>query len=496
MEMRAVAARYISRLEKAIGEAVTGLQNLHKTGATTCTLSDRIFFRKMISEAAFVQRIGLVNKSGVQMCIEPEQRLTGKEILPPWQENAPRVGIGMLDQQFEGAHVAVVSWALEEGNRLIAEISPAAVAVDPGPEYLRSFRRVEVILGEHAVWLTAGENLGAGANSNDTPIIEQVSSGKYPMAATVSAPRSATNGLVRDLKIVAIIACASFALLFVAIGVWMSWRPENEAEDDFVAAIRNDEFIPYYQPVMDIQTGKLRGCEVLMRWRRPDGTIISPGQFMTFAETSGHIFEMTRRLMKITCQEVGDLYHENPDFKLSVNLFAGHFDDRRVIRDIKEIYGSSKIAYQQLVLEVTERLPLTDIGLARKIIAELQALDVRIALDDVGTGHGGLAYLQKLGVDVIKIDKMFIDSLGTDDSSATIVDTMVELADNLSMGIIAEGVEKEEQIERLRELGVSAAQGYFFSPPLPAKLFIELARALNASVKESEETSETSLLAG
>lgn len=118
---------------------------------------------------------------------------------------------------------------------------------------------------------------------------------------------------------------------------------------------------------------------------------------------------------------------------------------------------------------------------ARKIIAEMQALGVRVALDDVGTGHGGFAYLQKLGIDIIKIDKMFIDSLGTDDNSTTIVDTMVELADNLGMGIIAEGVEHMEQIERLRELGVSAAQGYIFSPPLPAKLFIDLAEALSAS---------------
>ena len=180
---------------------------------------------------------------------------------------------------------------------------------------------------------------------------------------------------------------------------------------------------------------------------------------MTFAETSGHIFEMTRQIMRKTRDEVGDLYFQNPEFKLSINLFAGHFEDRKIVEDIIEIYGDSKIAFQQIVMEVTERQPLSDMDTARKIIAEMQAVGVRVALDDVGTGHGGFAYLQKLGIDIIKIDKMFIDSLGTDDNSTTIVDTMVELADNLGMGIIAEGVETMEQIERLRELGVSAAQG-------------------------------------
>ncbi|MEP5065019.1 EAL domain-containing protein, partial [Roseibium sp.] len=246
----------------------------------------------------------------------------------------------------------------------------------------------------------------------------------------------------------------------------------------------NGEFIPYYQPVMDIETGKLRGCEVLMRWRRPNGMIVSPGQFMEYAERNGHIFDMTRHLMEQTCEEVGKLHLENPDLKLSINLFAGHFRNRDVVNDIKSIYEESDISFQQIVVEVTERYPLEDLELARKIIAELQALGVRVALDDVGTGHGGMAYLQKLGIDIIKIDKMFIDAIGDDDSSTTIVDSMVELADNLGMGIIAEGVEQEEQVERLRELGVTAAQGYYFAAPMPASQYLEF--ALNLELAERD----------
>ena len=132
------------------------------------------------------------------------------------------------------------------------------------------------------------------------------------------------------------------------------------ALDNVNLKIRKGEFVPYYQPVMDIETGRLRGCEVLMRWARPDGSVISPGAFMTFAETSGHIFEMTRQIMRKTREEVGDLYYQNPEFKLSINLFAGHFEDRQIIEDIQQIYGGSQIAFQQIVMEVTERQPLSD----------------------------------------------------------------------------------------------------------------------------------------
>ncbi|ADZ70796.1 EAL domain-containing protein [Polymorphum gilvum] len=476
-EMRAMAERYIVRGENAISGAVAVLQRLHRDQVMTCAREDRLAFQAAITDLGFVERIGLVDRNGVRMCIVPDGEMSGEAILPALKPDAPLVGIGMLDKQFMGANVAVVSWHLGNSSRLFAEISPLAIAVDPGPDYLRAFRRAELRLGNDVAWMTAG-GFGSEGGPADQMLTVDVPSARYPLKAHVTAPRSAAIHLVHDLKMIVAIACAGFAILFVAIGVWFSWRPDSEADDEFVAAIRRKEFIPYYQPVMDIETGRLRGCEVLMRWRRADGTMVSPGQFMPYAESTGHIFEMTRQLMRQTATEVGALYRDHPDLKLSVNLFAGHFNDRQIVEDIKEIYGSSDIAFQQIVVEVTERHPLQDMDLARKIIAELQALGVRVALDDVGTGHGGMAYLQKLGIDIIKIDKMFVDALGTDDSSTTIVDSMVELADNLGMGIIAEGVERMEQIERLRELGVTAAQGYIFAPPLPGKLYIELAEAL------------------
>jgi sensor c-di-GMP phosphodiesterase-like protein len=498
-EMKAIAERYILRAEKAIGDAVSVLQKLHQGGFVTCAAMDRAAFHAGLLEAPFVQMIGVVDSGGVLMCNVPDEATSGKPVLPVLQPDSPLVGIGMRDKSYEGTNVALVSWRIGNGQRLLAEISPVSISIDPGAEYLRPFRHVELQLGDGVVWLRSGEESSFDATAAERQLAVTALSSKYPMSATVTAPVSAAETMVKDLKVVAAIASVGVAILFVAFGVWFSWRPESEAEDDFVQAIRKSEFVPYYQPVMDIETGRLRGCEVLMRWVRPDGTVISPGAFMTFAETSGHVFEMTRQIMRKTCVEVGDLYYRNPDFKLSLNLFAGHFEDRRIVDDLREIYGNSQIAFQQLVMEVTERQPLSDMETARKIIAEMQALGLRVALDDVGTGHGGFAYLQKLGIDIIKIDKMFIDSLGTDDNSTTIVDTMVELADNLGMGIIAEGVETMEQIERLRALGVSAAQGYIFSPPLPANLFIDLAEALasngEGAGEEDEDTEDAAAVA-
>lgn len=493
-EVHASAARYIERAEEVLGEGVSTLQTLTRDGNISCLPEHRMAFGQAVRQSPFIQGIGLVDSGGVPMCSTPERPLSGAPIMPIYRENSAVVGLGLLDQSFAGVHVAVVSWHVGNGIRLIAELSAPAISIDPGPDYLRAHRYVELRLSRDVVWLTMGEESGMRTLPSEDKIIDVIRSKRYPLEAKITVPISATLSLVRDLKIFAAAAAGGFAVLLIAVALWMSWRPDQAAEDEFIAAIRNGEFIPYYQPVMDIETGGLIGCEVLIRWRRPDGTIITPGQFMTYAETSGHIFEMTRQMMRQTRVEVGELYKNNPDMKMSINLFAGHFDDREVIEDIEEIYGGSDIRYQQIVVEVTERQPLKNMEKARKIIAELQALGVRVALDDAGTGHGGLAYLQKLGIDIIKIDKMFIDTLGDDDSSSTIVDTLVELAGNLGMGIIAEGVEQMEQIQRLRELGVTAAQGYIFAPPLPANLYIELAEALTSGKGAAKDNSDIDLL--
>jgi EAL domain-containing protein (putative c-di-GMP-specific phosphodiesterase class I) len=146
---------------------------------------------------------------------------------------------------------------------------------------------------------------------------------------------------------------------------------------------------------------------------------------------------------------------------------------------VRGIFAGSPIKLSQVVLELTERDPIENFTEARQIIAALQGFGVRIAIDDVGTGHSGLSYMLKLGVDIIKIDKMFVDAIGTDRNSTTIIETLVDLAHNMRMDVVAEGVETFEQVVLLRDLGIRSAQGYVFAPPLPGGAFLQLVEAID-----------------
>ena len=265
------------------------------------------------------------------------------------------------------------------------------------------------------------------------------------------------------------LASGLLAIVILAISVLLPRRERDNPIAEIERALKAGEFVPYFQPIVDIRSGRLRGAEVLIRWRKPDGTIVPPASFIPLAESSGLIIELTRALMRRVCQEAGAVLGARPHLKIGFNLTARHFADEEIVDDVRKIFKKSKLRLSQIVLEVTERQPLENLTETRRVVAALQGLGVRIAIDDVGTGHSGLSYMLKLGVDIIKIDKMFIDAIGTDRNSNTIIETLIDLAQNMRMDVIAEGVESFEQVLHLRDLGIRAAQGFVFAPPLPTR---------------------------
>lgn len=474
-ELTSIASRELARAEVAIAEAISALREADRAGIGGCTPNDLALLGEAAAKSRFMRRVGLVDAGGRGMCFDPPPaKRRGAVLFQP--DKSRQVTIAVIDPE-QVPDVApgtvMVGWRTAVGHHLVGEISASALDLELGADYLHGARLVSVTLDGGTVWLAAGNR-----PPGDDVVVHQVRSDYFPVTVRVETTDAALRELVRPLEATLFIAALAATVVFLGIALWAVWKPKSEVDDEISVALRREEFVPYFQPVMNIDTGRIEGCEMLVRWIRPDGSMVSPGVFMNYCETSGHVFEMTRLLMRKSVAQLGTLYRDNRDLKLSINLFAGHFEDRKIVEDVIAIFEKGPIAYDQLVFEVTERYPLRDIVQARRIIAELHALGCRVALDDTGTGHGGLAYIQQLGIDIVKIDKMFVDAMGSDLGASTIVDVLVELANSLGMGVVAEGVETQEQLERLREKGVTSAQGYVFAPALPAKLFVELAESM------------------
>ena len=277
-------------------------------------------------------------------------------------------------------------------------------------------------------------------------VVRSLHSDRYGLKVSVSLVRLNGGSRLQDLQGVGALITGLFAIVILGFAFLLPWRGRDNPVAELERALQAGEFVPFYQPIVDITTGRLRGAEVLMRWKKRDGSILPPVSFIPLAESSGLIVEMTRNLMSKVCEEMGPACRRRPSLRLGFNLAARHFTDESIVRDLRKISRARRSACRRSCSKSPNGSRWRTCTGARRVIAALQGLGVKVAIDDVGAGHSGLSYMLKLGVDIIKIDKMFIDALGSDINSITIVETLVDLARNMRMEIIAEGVENFEQV--------------------------------------------------
>ncbi len=319
----------------------------------------------------------------------------------------------------------------------------------------------------------------ARVNEGNRPdsLVVELTSQRYPLTVLLSVPVATVLGAAAGVKHAAmagllVVILALFGLV-LAIG---RGGPRGDAEINRALARR--ELFANYQPVISMATGLLEGCEVLMRRRLPDGGMETPVRMIDRAEANGQIVPMTVHLMRKAVVELEELYADRPKLTMAFNLCPLHFMSDQIVRDVEKVFGNSRIRFSQLIFEVTERQPFDDLVTAKSVTAKLQALGCRVALDDAGTGHGGLAIIQRLGLDILKIDRIFVDAIDANTRQAPIIDKLLEMARGLSMDVVAEGVETIDQMRYLKQRGATLAQGYLFAPPLPPKSFVELAYAM------------------
>jgi diguanylate cyclase (GGDEF)-like protein len=251
-----------------------------------------------------------------------------------------------------------------------------------------------------------------------------------------------------------------------------------ELEKDLRHAVYRGELVLHYQPIVDLAHGRFAGAEALVRWRHPQRGLLFPGQFIELAETTDLIVPIGGWVLEQACRQARGWRSGGEPVHISVNLSARQLQEDGLVERVDDALRSSGLEPARLVLEITESLVMLE---ARTIVArlrELKRLGVRLAIDDFGTGYSSLSYLLKLPVDILKIDKSFMDGL-TQSPGAAVVCGILELGKAMGLATVAEGIESADQVTALRAFGAQYAQGYHFSRPVePHALEALLARGL------------------
>jgi diguanylate cyclase (GGDEF)-like protein/PAS domain S-box-containing protein len=246
-----------------------------------------------------------------------------------------------------------------------------------------------------------------------------------------------------------------------------------DLEADLRTAIANDQMEVYYQPKIDLQQGTMPAVEALIRWPDPQVGLRMPGEFIPVAEESGLILPLGRFVLTEAARQAHVWQAAGIDTSVAVNLSARQFQDHGLIQQIESALRISQLPPYRLCLEITESLAMQDLELTVRTLRQLKSLGVELSIDDFGTGHSSLSYLKRFPVDEVKIDRSFVRDLDSSAVDRAIVAAIVGLADALGMRTVVEGIEDVAQLERVRELGCTLAQGYLVSMPLPAKQVTE-----------------------
>ena len=486
--VKSIAATMIERADTNVRHALDILSEFTLHGVTTCSPANIEKMKKAVHGQFWVKELGVVDGAGNFKCNQfgDTQKFANRS--KGVNGDSDNIIIQTVLREESSKYETMITWRLDSDLSLGAVLPGEALADDVIPSEMRD-KGVAIVTASNGtlLYMAPSQDVArADLPFDDRTFTTSLYSKSFPYYVTVLAPYDVIWAWEKGFYKNSLIIAASVGVVLWLL-LLLSLKPRKARTNEIEAAIEAGEFIPFYQPTIDVQTGALRGCEVLIRWRKPDGSILPPGAFIALAEATGLAIPMTRALMMNVVDDMEDLHEMRPDLKLGINLFDDHFENLDIVEDIKAIFGPSKISYSQLMFEVTERQPLNDIERARIVIRNMRSLGCKVALDDAGTGHGGLAYLQQLGLDVIKIDKLFIDAIGTDSLSAPIVDSLINLAESLGMEVVAEGVEETLQVEYLREKGVSLAQGYLFAKPLPYETYKRLIERMVPLSKTPEE---------
>jgi sensor c-di-GMP phosphodiesterase-like protein len=462
--MRALNAQLLRRAELAADHALLALAELYEGGFADCDTLSIVQMRNTIYRYSNLKDVRVFSSQKMLCSAYPEVIDTGAVAENPEPSLSAVNRHISLSPVSEKGNVAVdIKWSLDDNTSLDAVMSTSSLLFDILPQDLRE-------CGTASLTLSDGRPV-ADSESNQSVDSERLhrvfmTSNRYPLIASIGVDLDTLAKANHEALIATVLLFSAIGFFFGIFAATLAVQSGGTiAEID--AGLSRNEFLPFVQPIYSLTTREMVGVEVLARWRRADGTLIPPDRFIPTAEASGRIIPLTWQLARTALAGLREPLSCDRKFKAAFNISPAQLLSHGFVDTFRQIVVEAGVSPRQIIIEITERQEISDMSKAEAVLSELRHRGFRVAFDDVGTGHNGLSYLQKLGADVIKIDKFLVDSIVTSHSAEVLVEMLVHVARELEMTTVAEGIETEEQVASLKRCGVDQGQGFLLSRPLP-----------------------------
>ena len=457
------------RADQIVRQVDDGIARLARSGYPPCSGPARALMREIDLTSTHLQAIGY-SRDGVMICsslgdapidLGDNSFLTGKGTRLFLNVPAGRRTGGALMAVEQHGYTALVHRSLPLDTwTAVSGVAVAVIQLDRPKDGRPIVSRGHV----NPAWVARLGQRRETAFADGPYLVAIVRSPLVPSAAIAALPLSRVEERAGSIAI-RLVPAGLVLGLAVGAGIMAFARQQMSVAAALRHGLAHHEFFLVYQPIVDLRTNRCTGAEALLRMRRGTGELIGPDLFIPIAEQTGLITRLTERVFELVEKDAGRFLAQHPAFHIALNISAADLRSASLLPSIDRLLERTGARPSNLIVEITER-GFIDLAIAQRALAALRERGIDIAIDDFGTGYSSLSYLESLDVDLLKIDRSFIETIGTGAPTSQVVGHIIAMARTIGLRMIAEGIETEEQAAFVRQHGVEYAQGWLFGKPV------------------------------
>lgn len=474
--LRVMAGYALERAQRTLDSAGAALRRFEPLAVAPCSAAHIEALRQAAITTRSVDDIGYV-ANGMLECSASGMQATPVKTTPADFTMDDGVGVDFNLEPAVSGGQRMVGLSLGHHKALVAPVRFADLIVEQDIQMAVALAHGGLLGVLHQPDMAVVGALLAGGQAQGGNLHAVV--GRGGLIAVMTAPRSTLETRLRGELAVLLPLGLLMAAFIVGVVAWLS-RRRLSLRGELDIALERHEFFVHYQPIIALDTGACVGAEALIRWQRPDGSMIRPDLFIPVAEESGLILPITDEVIACVIADLRDALVADRSLHIAINLCASDIETGRVLDVLEGALAGTGIEAQQIWLEATER-GFINADAARATLEKARARGHAVAIDDFGTGYSSLASLQSLPLDALKIDKAFVDTIATDAATSSVTPHIIAMARRLKLQIVAEGIETQAQADYLAARQVEFGQGWLFAKALPAADFLAFYHARRIS---------------